>query len=269
MMTTNLPPYFSPRRKRAPSESEYYSPSTSPTSTVSLASLQEVRFQEEETGRHSPRAAVAGRFKELAIRGLTDLGLPNGNHTMQEPSTAPILETPLARDFRTTSGAWPNHSNLPNEDLSYQSSASVPLTEGTRHEVPNELPLTPSKKTSAHLRKSPQRSSPSKRKQRLSPPLGDASQEDPFTWHDHEITGHDPTDPTDDGYGINGVGFKPTAAMAWARSQKRQKQVAEWKNREAREAREKRRERRNDKDPLGMIHGIQHGAIQKRVKFDV
>jgi hypothetical protein len=34
------------------------------------------------------------------------------------------------------------------------------------------------------------------------------------------------------GYGINGIGFKPTASIAWERSQKRQKQVAEWKNRD-------------------------------------
>jgi hypothetical protein len=90
-----------------------------------------------------------------------------------------------------------------------------------------------------------------------------------LTWHDDEITGHNPTDPTDDGYGINGVGFKPTAAMAWARSQKRQKQVAEWKMREARDAREKRRARRNEDIALERIHGVHQGAIQKRVKFDV
>lgn len=141
---------------------------------------------------------------------------------------------------------------------------------------PNEGPSTPTtvspskRKSTPPPRKHLNPVSPSKgRKQRLSPPLADASLEDPFTWHDHEITGHNPTDPADDGYGINGVGFKPTAAIAWARSQKRQKQVAEWKSREAREAREKRRARRNEDLGLGKIHGIHEGAIQKRVKFDV
>jgi hypothetical protein len=107
------------------------------------------------------------------------------------------------------------------------------------------------------------------RKQRRSPSLADISLEDSMTWHDNEITGHSPTDPADDGYGINGVGFKPTAAMAAARSQKRQKQVAEWKSREARDAREKRRARRNEDIALEKIHGVHHGAIQKRVKFDI
>ena len=47
MITTNLPRYFSPKRKREPSESDYYSPSASPTSTVSVASLQEALIREE------------------------------------------------------------------------------------------------------------------------------------------------------------------------------------------------------------------------------
>ena len=68
-----------------------------------------------------------------------------------------------------------------------------------------------------------------------------------LTWQDNEITGHlvDPAnDPDDDGTGINGIGFKPTPAMAYARSQKRRQQLNEWKLRETREARARRSERR-------------------------
>jgi hypothetical protein len=65
-----------------------------------------------------------------------------------------------------------------------------------------------------------------------------------LTWHDDEITGHNPDDPDDDGEGINGIGFKPTPAMAYARTEKRRAQMAEYRNREAREARAKRSERR-------------------------
>jgi hypothetical protein len=68
-----------------------------------------------------------------------------------------------------------------------------------------------------------------------------------LTWHDSEITGHlaDPsTDPDDDGTGLNGIGFRPTPAMAYARSQKRRQQLNEWKARETREARAKRHDRR-------------------------
>lgn len=68
-----------------------------------------------------------------------------------------------------------------------------------------------------------------------------------LTWKDSEITGHlaDPsTDPDDDGTGLNGIGFKPTPALAYARSQKRRQQLNEWRLRETREARAKRSERR-------------------------
>lgn len=67
-----------------------------------------------------------------------------------------------------------------------------------------------------------------------------------LTWQLSEITGHDidASNPDDDGEGINGIGFKPTPAMAHARSLKRKKQVEEWKSREAREARQRRFERR-------------------------
>ncbi|KAF2197551.1 hypothetical protein GQ43DRAFT_475338 [Delitschia confertaspora ATCC 74209] len=68
-----------------------------------------------------------------------------------------------------------------------------------------------------------------------------------LTWKDSEITGHlagPSTDPDDDGRGINGIGFKPTPATAYARSQKRRQQILEWRAREAREARQKRSERR-------------------------
>jgi hypothetical protein len=65
-----------------------------------------------------------------------------------------------------------------------------------------------------------------------------------LTWHGDEITGHNPDDPEDDGEGINGIGFKPTPAMAYARLEKRRQQMAEYKNREAKEARAKRSERR-------------------------
>jgi hypothetical protein len=75
-----------------------------------------------------------------------------------------------------------------------------------------------------------------------SPPL-DGEISDKF-WHDSEITGHDPTDPNDDGYGINGIGFRPTPAIAWSRSQRRKQQLTDLKNREAREARQQRSERR-------------------------
>lgn len=65
-----------------------------------------------------------------------------------------------------------------------------------------------------------------------------------LTWHDDEITVYDPNDEDDDGVGINGIGFKPTPAIAYARTMKKRQQLAEYRKREEREARARRSHRR-------------------------
>lgn len=90
-------------------------------------------------------------------------------------------------------------------------------------------------------------------------------------WTETEITGHDPKDPMDDGYGINGVGFLPTPAIAHARVERRRRQVVEWKNREAREARQKRSEMRRrryvDGQGLGSASAGMPGGEVRKVRF--
>jgi len=85
------------------------------------------------------------------------------------------------------------------------------------------------------------------------------------TWHDDEITGHNPDDPDDDGTGINGIGFKPTPAMAYARTEKRRAQMADYKSREAREARAKRNEKRRGNE-LSQASQIEQETA-RRVRF--
>ncbi|RMY02664.1 hypothetical protein D0868_07863 [Hortaea werneckii] len=101
---------------------------------------------------------------------------------------------------------------------------------------------------------SPKPSSASRKPNRTSSPTPDQDNsahlptDDPtsLTWQDDEITGHelDANDPGDDGLGINGIGFRPTPAEAEARSQRRKKQIANWKAQEAKEARQRRMDRR-------------------------
>ena len=95
-----------------------------------------------------------------------------------------------------------------------------------------------------------------------------------LTWQDSEITGHlvDPSqDPDDDGTGINGIGFKPTPALAYARAQRRRQQVMEWRAREAKEARQKRSDRR--RRGVGGVDGTSSGekngkdGIKRVVRF--
>ncbi|KPI43886.1 uncharacterized protein AB675_6329 [Cyphellophora attinorum] len=91
-----------------------------------------------------------------------------------------------------------------------------------------------------------------------------------FYWQDSEITGHDPKDPDDDLYGINGIGFKPTPAIAQQRSQQRKKQLLEYRNREAKEARQQRSERRRMALTDGPYSepGPSIGQGRARVRFD-
>ena len=55
---------------------------------------------------------------------------------------------------------------------------------------------------------------------------------------------NDDDDDDDEGVGLNGIGFRPTAATAWRRAAQRREQVARWRAREAVEARQSRAVRR-------------------------
>ncbi|CAK7210328.1 hypothetical protein SBRCBS47491_000741 [Sporothrix bragantina] len=61
-----------------------------------------------------------------------------------------------------------------------------------------------------------------------------------LTWQDDEITVYDPNDADDDGTGVNGIGFKPTPAIAHERALKRRQQLVAYRKREEREARARR-----------------------------
>lgn len=87
-------------------------------------------------------------------------------------------------------------------------------------------------------------------------------------WLDSEITGYAPDDPTDDGYGINGVGFRPTAAIAYSRSQRRKQQLAEYRNREAKEARQRRSEKRRLEAQESHTSITQPASNQTKVHFE-
>ncbi|KAI1634539.1 hypothetical protein F4809DRAFT_651798 [Biscogniauxia mediterranea] len=86
-----------------------------------------------------------------------------------------------------------------------------------------------------------------------------------LTWHEDEITIYDPMDEDDDGTGINGIGFKPTPAIAYARAQKRRQQLAEYKKREESEARAKRNQRRREQPGGGGELERKHSMV--RVHF--
>ncbi|EAL92623.1 hypothetical protein KXX16_003264 [Aspergillus fumigatus] len=263
----------SPYRKRESSDSGCDSPPASYFSPASIASHQEARLlEEEDLGRHSPRAAVAGRLGALAIHSENNSSLSNSDASLHKDPFVDSLRTKCWVDSYT--GLHDMAENTSTEPSDFGSNG---FSEENDHL--HNANSAASASTSASIVKEKSLSSPRKRKatsgdtprmcHKQGSPSPDSTMEDnSLTWNDSEITGHDPNDPNDDGYGINGIGFKPTAAIAWARAQKRQRQVAEWKSREAREAREKRREKR-DGHGFDKLRSIQSGTIQKRVKFNL
>lgn len=88
-----------------------------------------------------------------------------------------------------------------------------------------------------------------------------------LTWHDDEITVYDPNDEDDDGVGINGIGFKPTPAIAYARTMKKRQQLAEYKKREEREARARRSHRRRGSPGRPAPTKLERKETPRKVRF--
>ncbi|KAL9600986.1 MAG: hypothetical protein Q9219_002808 [cf. Caloplaca sp. 3 TL-2023] len=215
--------FASSKRKRDPNEPSEFAIIPSPTRLrTSDLSPSAVVPDEEVNGDRSPRSTVAGRFQNL---DLTSCGFDFGR----------AMEKPVSSS-RTVADS--QDSQLSSSQASVESTESTPVTFGSKAAVSHpEIPETPRLKPTTSLSPAP---SPTSRS-RSPPPLS-------LWWADTEITGHDPKDPADDGYGINGVGFLPTPAMASARAERRKRQVAEWKSREAKEARQRRSEARRRRD---------------------
>ena len=171
----------------------------------------------QRTGGDSPRTAVAGRLQSLDLESEARSGFEatetddRKRARMDEMNNCP------------TSSACP-----PSEQHGESRGTRLDQVEFTfRHS--DAMPAETSSTAALNTRPG-------------SPSL-DGEQNDLY-WIDAEITGHDPDDPTDDGYGINGIGFRPTASQAYQRSQRRQQQLAEYRSRETKEARQRRGERR-------------------------
>ena len=252
--------HLSPKRKRSDQDSllvDAPSPSRLRTTNLPTRPLLEHEYSLEG----SPRANVAGHLQKLNLQehspgSSLDLGMPiesrvnrsatrlqtdnfNPNIILPNPTySAPITPPP------NPSGLFALWAPSGPQDKASAIPLEIPETPRLR---PVSSPTPP----------------PSVQKSKSPPPLSPT-----LWWHDEEITGHNPNDPTDDGYGINGVGFLPTPAIADARAERRRKQIAEWKNREAREARQKRgdRRRRRDLESLSSGNGTTQGKPNVKMK---
>ncbi|KAM0262467.1 hypothetical protein ACHAQJ_001721 [Trichoderma viride] len=88
-----------------------------------------------------------------------------------------------------------------------------------------------------------------------------------LTWHEDEITIYDPNDKDDDGTGINGIGFKPTPALAHARVMKRRQQMAEYRKREENDARNRRSQRRRGEIAAASARRDHKSPPSRKVRF--
>lgn len=271
--------YCSPKRKRDASDSVRSSPTFSPDLLRGGATLPEYPFphpSERSTVAkdHSPQSAVTSQLRDLDLREpvVRQLAFFNdggrARKRFAQMSTVENFEDASSscapvNDVTPVSDA--DLMNMPSSPESSQSRGTHNARNHTKTNGQGDTSREPAE-TLSSIRERP-------KARNGSPTLDGDPQDNPLTWHESEITGHNPADPNDDGYGINGIGFKPTAAIAWARNQRRKQQVAEYKNREAREARQRRSERRwagsvEGREDVGGSEAKQSPKRAVRVRFE-
>ena len=296
MQTPTPPPSSTPTTKRKRpvlSSGRGASPSPSRLKTTNLPSRPLGPLDADFVSEASPHTAVTGHLQTLDIQEqdvqISKLDFGSGtrnNHTAGH--FAPQISLPSNQLQYESGPVTPppsSHSCQPNSNSFPAHTSSLGATD---YPQVLEIPDSPSS-TAASRTVLPEVPTPDPRLGNKSPvhttnpPASASNPSSPRSlwWTDMEITGHNPSDPTDDGYGINGVGFIPTPAMATARAEKRRRQVREWKEREAREARVRRGQRRQrNRAEIGEAVGGKVGRndghnggkkedVERKVRFSV
>ncbi|OAR00758.1 hypothetical protein LLEC1_05735 [Akanthomyces lecanii] len=238
-MASSSPPFQTPSKRKRGQET----PPTPLKFTFNLSDQDTV-----EDGSSSPRTTVAYRFKGL------DLQSGGGGDGLAASQAADVADEFLSKRQK------------PDQPMSDVSNAIDPAAAASpsKEASPERVAHTPVGGNEASEPGTPE--SPS-RNRAGTPPLklkmyqpqavhdSDSDDEDShivdpvraaLTWHEDEITVYDPDDKDDDGTGINGIGFRPTPAIAHARSLKRRQQITEYRKREESEARARRNQRRRE-----------------------
>ncbi|KAK2595556.1 hypothetical protein QQS21_006730 [Conoideocrella luteorostrata] len=228
---------------------------------------------EEESG--SPRSKVAHRFRGLALGSgggvQDDDGDDNGSADAtrkRQKSDAAVFDGAEADRQGQMESQSPTPLSRPLVGVKTQEAVAVAAVAS-----PFELPPTPLDETNEA------EDSSQRRNRAGTPPLKlkrspieireDKNREDQITefdsdddiidpiraaltWHEDEITIYDPDDDDDDGTGINGIGFRPTPALAHARAMRRRQQITDYRKREEGEARARRNQRRRGEEALSV-----------------
>ncbi|MCJ1422433.1 hypothetical protein MMC29_000313 [Sticta canariensis] len=267
-LTPARPPYNSPKRKR----SDYSLDTTSSPSRLKTTNLPaRPSVQDPLTVEGSPRAAVASHFQNLDLNARTSAS----KHTLRKTLDGSMIVHQPSESSSVLEFPGPSLAPVPfpNSESKYLPKEST--GQSTLHAANWQSPADKARAPRLGIPGTPWLKPALSPSPTLSPLLSRAksprSTSPTLWWTNNEITGHDPKDPMDDGYGINGVGFLPTPAIAHARAERRRRQVAEWKNREAKEARQKRSEMRRrryvENQGLGSASAGMPGGEVRKVRF--
>ena len=230
---------MSPKRKRANDNETLLTLAPSPSRLRTTNLPTRPLLEESLSSEGSPRTSVAGHLQNLELDEHHQIPpLDFGQATEQQTKGSEKEPSGFHPQIFLPSQSFDGPITPPPSSSGPPLGASRPAFQAEPPALPLEVPETP------RLRPVSSPTPPLSATKPKSPPPPSPA----LWWTDTEITGHNPNDPSDDGYGINGVGFLPTPAIANARAERRKKQVAEWKNREAREARQKRSDRRRRRD---------------------
>ncbi|KAI9860200.1 MAG: hypothetical protein M1813_006310 [Trichoglossum hirsutum] len=266
--------FSSPKRKHDLTEAP-----TSPTRLNTNPTFPSASPTPARQGGGSPRTAVAKDLEQLEIRGkgrgnidfqpvirngretgefeaVGDTIVMEGKARKRAKIRSVAVETErdsMAVTIRPKSNRAPaRHDNTDNSSMSLSSDlGGNEIQQRSKGARSGESSLTSSAdlKTKTRLKSPPLSSSNAGEEHPEEPDVGDVQDDENFrsslTWRDEEITGMDLNDPDDDGEGVNGIGYKPTPAQAYARIEKRKQQIMDYRSREANEARKRRIERRS------------------------
>ena len=219
----------------------------------------------------SPRTIIAGRIQNLSIQESNNMPAfdtrpVTGNSADKHANQTSIPGRPYQPDLQP-SGTPPAASCTP--PSSSPSTLAAHMKRTPQHLIINSPPPdSPETLSLRSIRKPTPPLSDLRRSELESPAMPSRA----LWWSDAEITGHelDSRDPSDDGEGINGVGFLPTPAIAFARAERRRRQVSEWKERECKEARVKRaqkRRRHSLEDHIVARNTIESQSNERKVRF--
>ncbi|KAK0750161.1 hypothetical protein B0T18DRAFT_437469 [Schizothecium vesticola] len=220
----------------------------------------------ESGGAESPRTNVARRFHGLAIGGGSGGGVDSSNGSSPTASSTNSPEVKGNRSVFLSMALQDEELDGSRKRLKLPG-AALPVSETTPMHSPGKMRNhKPRSRARAGTPPLTYRPSASPDPDAASSPFVTDALRASLTWHDNEITIYDPEDSEDDGTGINGIGFKPTPAVAYARTERRRQQLAEYRKREEREARAKRSQRRRGSPVPGLVE-LKGSMERRRVRF--